>query len=58
MAGEETAAQRFDRDWEQIQDDRKVRGLDNQTAERASRLYVNAADGTTPADDDLVNPNP
>lgn len=58
MAGEETAAQRFVRDWDSIVDDRKVRGLDNQTAERASRLYVNAADGTTPADDDLINPNP
>ncbi len=58
MAGEETAAERFVRDWDSILDDRKVRGLDNQTAERASRLYVNAADGTTPADDDLVNPNP
>jgi len=58
MAGEETAAQRFVRDWDSIEDDRKVRGLDNQTAERASRLYVNADDGTTPADDDLVNPNP
>lgn len=58
MAGEETAAERFDRDWEHIQDTRKVRGLDNQTAERASRLYVNKETGTTPADDDLVNPNP
>lgn len=56
MAGEETAAQRFVRDWDSILDDRKVRGLDNQTTERASRLYVNADDGTTPADDDLVNP--
>jgi hypothetical protein len=59
MAGEETAAQRFTRDWDSSLDtDRKVRGLDNQTEERASRIYVNAADGTTPADDDLVNPNP
>jgi len=58
MAGEETAAQRFTRDLDSLEDDRKVRGLDNQTAERASRIYVNAADGTTPADDDLVNPNP
>jgi len=58
MAGEETAAQRFTRYWDSILDDRKTRGLDNQTDERASRIYVNAADGTTPADDDLVNPNP
>lgn len=58
MAGEETAAQRFTRFWDSIEDDRKVRGLDNQTAERASRLFVNADDGTTPADDDLVNPTP
>lgn len=50
MAGEETAAQRFDRDWAQIRDDRKTRGLDYQAAERKSRLYV-GPDGTTPADD-------
>lgn len=56
MAGEETAAQRFTRHWDSILDDRKERGLDNQTTERASRLFVNADDGTTPADDDLVNP--
>ena len=33
MAGEETAAQRFTRDLDSLEDDRKVRGLDNQTAE-------------------------
>lgn len=48
----ETAAQRFVRDWDSILDDRKVRGLDYQAPERAQREYVNAADGTTPADDD------
>lgn len=48
----ETAAQRFVRDWDSMLDDRKIRGLDYQSEERADREYVNAADGTTPADDD------
>jgi len=48
----ETAAQRFTRDWDSMLDDRKVRGLDYQSEERADREYVNAANGTTPADDD------
>lgn len=50
----ETAAQRYDRDWDNIEDDRKTRGLDNQSLERVRRLYV-AADGSTPADDDNVH---
>lgn len=50
----ETAAQRYVRDWDSILDDRKTRGLDNQSLERVQRLYV-AADGSTPADDDNVN---
>lgn len=49
MAGEETALERFVRDWS-VQDDRRVRGLDYQSLERQQRLYV-AADGSTPADD-------
>lgn len=47
----ETAASRYDRDWAHIQDTRKVRGLDYQSPERTSRLYV-APNGSTPADDD------
>lgn len=47
----ESAADRFDRDWTQIEDDRKVRGLDYQSVERAERLYV-GEDGSTPATDD------
>lgn len=52
----ETAAQRFVRDWGSIVDDREVRGLFNQKLERAQRIYVNAADGTTPATAGNVNP--
>lgn len=37
----EYPAARKDRDWDAIGDDRKVRGLDKQTAERKSRQYVN-----------------
>jgi hypothetical protein len=57
----ETAAERFDRDFGQRPDNantttgRKFRDLDNQSLERVDRLYVNAADGTTPADDDNVH---
>ncbi len=55
----ETAAQRFDRDWANILDDRRVRGLDNQSLERLKRIYVDnpQADfnsNTTPADDNHV----
>lgn len=56
---EETAAARFTRDWGTQPDGddaggRKDRGLNNQSLERAERLYV-APDGTTPADDNNVN---
>lgn len=51
----ETAAQRFGRDWDSQLDDRKTRGLDNQSLERVRREYVNSADGTTDADNDNVN---
>lgn len=51
MATAETAAQRYNRDWAQVQDDRKVRGLDYQDPSRTAREYV-APDGTTPADND------
>lgn len=50
-AASESAASRFDRDWAQIKDDRKTRGLDYQPVERKSRVYVDAATGNTPADD-------
>lgn len=56
---DETAAERFDRDFGQQPDGddtggRKDRDLNHQPQERAERLYVNAADNTTPADDNLV----
>lgn len=44
----ESAASRFNRDWAQIKDDRKVRGLDKQDIERRKRVYV-GDDGKTPA---------
>jgi len=50
----ETAAERFVRDWNSMLDDRKTRGLDNQSLERVQRLYV-APDGSTPADDDNIH---
>lgn len=57
---EESAAARFTRDWGTQPDGdatggRKDRGLNNQSLERAGRLYVNREDGTTPADDENVN---
>ena len=36
----ETAAQRYARDWTAQLDDRKARGLDDQSTERKSREYV------------------
>jgi hypothetical protein len=56
----ETAAQRFARDYGARPDNannttgRKARDLDNQSLERAQRLYV-APDGSTPADDENVH---
>lgn len=41
----ESAASRYDRDWLHIEDDRKVRGLDQQPDERLARRYVNDATG-------------
>ena len=38
----ESAESRFQRDWESIGDDRKVRGWDQQSAERRNRRYVRA----------------
>lgn len=53
----ETAAQRYDRDWKHMTQGRKVRGFDNQTAERRNREYVNSATGsTTTATGDNTNP--
>lgn len=40
----ESVAERFDRDWDSIGDDRKVRGLDQQSNERKSRQYVDHDD--------------
>lgn len=36
----ESVQERKNRDWDAIGDDRKVRGLDQQSAERKSRQYV------------------
>lgn len=55
---DETAAQRFDRDYGQaaaINTDRRVRELDNQSLARLVRIYV-APDGSTPADNNHVGP--
>lgn len=38
----ESVQERKDRDWDAIGDDRKVRGLNQQTDERKSRLYVDS----------------
>ena len=48
----ETVAERYDREYLRLKDDRKVRGFDYQSAERRSREFVDpatvavAADGT------------
>lgn len=53
---------RFDRDWEQIRDDRKERTLDQQSLERKERRYVDretmvsAVTGTSPLVDDVEAP--
>lgn len=36
----EPVANRYDRDWLELKDDRKVRGFDYKSAERRSREYV------------------
>lgn len=41
----ETAEERYERDWTEIQDTRKVRGLDSQTDDRQARLYVDRETG-------------
>lgn len=41
----ETAAQRYDRDWLHVNDDRKVRTVDFQSQERLDRLYVDRESG-------------
>jgi len=58
----ESAASRFERDWEHIRDDRKERGLDQQSLERKERRYVDrvtgvsAVTGTSPSVDDVEAP--
>lgn len=44
---DETVAERYNRDWLQLKDDRKVRGFDSQTAERRGREYVDPDTGNT-----------
>jgi hypothetical protein len=46
----ETAAERFARDWEDQEEDRVTAGLAGQTAERLARLYV-APNGDSAAED-------
>lgn len=54
---EESAASRYARDWLGMSQGRKVRGFDNQDAERRNREYVNSATGvTTTATGDNTNP--
>ena len=43
----EPVSERFRRDWEEIQDDRKIRGLDQQSDERQSRVYVERTTGVS-----------
>jgi hypothetical protein len=38
--GDGTVQDRYDREWLQLQDDRKIRGFDHKSAERRSREYV------------------
>ena len=40
-----TVEDRYDRKWEHVDPDIKDRGLDNQSTERASRLYVDPETG-------------
>lgn len=44
---DESVASRYNRDWLQLGDDRKVRGFDQQDAERRNREYVDPATGNT-----------
>ena len=53
----ETAAERYTRDWKSQTAGRKTRAFDQQTLERRSREYVNAATGTTTTSTgDTTNP--
>lgn len=36
----ESVSSRYDREWLQLEDDRKIRGYDNRSAERRSRDFV------------------
>jgi len=58
----EGVSSRFNRDWEQIRDDRKERTLDQQSLERKERRYVDRqtmvseVTGTSPLVDDVEAP--
>jgi hypothetical protein len=41
---------RYNRDWLQLGDDRKVRGFDQQSEERRARTYVDFETGNTVSD--------
>lgn len=44
---DETAAERYARDWQNMEADRKTRGLDDESTERKSRLYVDSSTDTS-----------
>lgn len=48
----ESVASRYDREWLQLEDDRKVRTFDNQSEERREREFVDPATGETVTDVD------
>jgi hypothetical protein len=43
----ETVAQRYDREWLQLEDDRKVRGFDYRSTERIKRDFNESGDADT-----------
>lgn len=43
----ESVADRYDREWLQLKDDRKVRGFDSQHVDRRDREFVDPATGNT-----------
>ncbi len=43
----ESVASRYDREWLQLEDDRKIRGYDKRSSERRARDFVDPATGNT-----------
>lgn len=50
----ENVSSRYNRDWLQLGDDRKVRGFDQQSQERRDRTYVDENGDTVSATGDNV----